>query len=170
MYFLLCHAQEPEGSPASCLFANLHNVMFPLCKKVDEIRHDAQGLLPGIFRPPTPLLSLSIFLLHTHKLNTDLTLWCVPKDWLTGLALACVSVLVLSGNWCVYVSISVITHLQDVRVCMCVWPVGQSDIILFCCCRPAEPRSTQSKSQWCHSFPFLSQSLWACVLWSIRPD
>lgn len=62
---------------------------------------------------------------------------------------------------------SVITRL---RVCLCVGPVGQSDIILFCCCRPAEPRSTQSKSQWCHSFPFLPHSLWACVLWSIRPD
>ena len=106
----------------------------------------------GFSNLQTPLIFLP--LLHIRKTRTYLTitpgeLHLVPTDCIIRWALV---------TLCLCLSVCIGPKLCVFCGCVCVegWPVGQSDII-FPCHSPAEPRSAESKSQWCH--PFASPSL-----------
>lgn len=146
-----CHDQQPEGEPASYLtrlFVIPHNVMFPLWEKADEMKTCCSGAVARDF-PTSKPPEFSLFPSLAQNSNT---LQCNGKG-----AAPC----------------SLFESLYELQwMCLCVFicagPVGQSDIILLCCSRPADLRSAQVNDV-IHS-SCLSLSLSARVLWSIQPD
>lgn len=117
-------------------------------RDVSEVRHAAQRLLPGIFRPlPSCFLSLPrytnahtnwgssiLFVVSTVRLVRELHFKPKKKEKKS------VFVAVQVGS----VVCMECTHTSARPLWALFGPVGQNDIMLLCFCRPAEPRSEKS--------------------------
>lgn len=131
-------------------------------RDVSEVRHAAQRLLPGIFRPlPSCFLSLPrytnahanwgssiLFVVSTVRLVHELHFKPKKKNISVFVAVQVGSVVCMEC-----------THTSARPLWALFGPVGQNDIMLLCFCRPAEPRSAKVNDV-IHSplfffFPFL---------------
>lgn len=130
-------------------------------RDVSEVRHAAQRLLPGIFRPlPSCFLSLPrytnahanwgssiLFVVSTVRLVHELHFKPKNKNISVFVAVQVGSVVCMEC-----------THTSARPLWALFGPVGQNDIMLLCFCHPAEPRSAKVNDV-IHSplffFPFL---------------
>lgn len=115
-------------------------------RDVSEVRHAAQRLLPGIFRPlPSCFLSLPrytnahanwgssiLFVVSTVGLVHELHFKPKKKNISVFVAVQVGSVVCMEC-----------THTSARPLWALFGPVGQNDIMLLCFCRPAEPRSAK---------------------------